>query len=256
MVRTEIAGVFLGEKGQPRSTGTEALLARGVVVHPITVSRLRMGDTNGHKIAERLTCAGVLTDGSAQAKNRFCMQLTGCGLTEGFDSAGYTEKIALSLQEDAQVVRRAIRAMRADFVYESVSAESDLSELFLNAYDRCLSRYQDRRSYLWQKTIKDFEARWNHQSILDFYQILYQGSVRRRIGFWTPYEMEALHRFYTGQALAGNPLTQLDRVMLLSYARGELSSALVEQVRDQTGIPIDEHVVYVHRNLLVYGRAA
>lgn len=253
MMRKEIAGVFLGEKGQPRSIGAEALLERGVVVHPITVSRLRMGDTNGHKIAERLACAGVLEAGSAPAKNRFCMQLTACGLTEGFDSAGYTKQVALSLQEDAQVVRRAIRAMRADFVYESVSAESDLSGLFMEVYDRCLSRYQDRRSYRWPKTIKDLEANWNHQSVLDFYKILYQGSARKRIGFWTPHEMEALHVFYTRQALAGSPLTHLDRVILLSYAKGELSSATVGNVRDKTGIPIDDHVVCVHRNLLVDG---
>ncbi len=260
-----ILGVDIGAKGEPREKGMAALRTKGVVVHPATVSRLRMGDTNGVIIEDRINCAKVLEGNSARAKNRFFLVLTVFGLTERtrgtqkdkdrFDSAGYTKQVAIALGQNPQVVRRCIRAMRSDLVYESLfSPDANLIQGFCGAVDMYLTDFPNIVLSLRPRTIIAIESGWDRQTMVDFYRNLYQHSGRRNIGLWTPYEMRVLHDIYAGRINTSEHLTHLDREILESHVAGERPDALIRRIKDQTEIPVDSGVIIQHRNLLVYGR--
>ncbi|HBQ50900.1 hypothetical protein A3B42_02925 [Candidatus Daviesbacteria bacterium RIFCSPLOWO2_01_FULL_38_10] len=260
-----ILGVDIGEKYSSRERVVAALQAQGVGIHPTTVSRLRTGGTNGVIIEDRLNCAKVLEEDSARAKNNFFLVLTAFGLAERtrgmqrdkhrFNSAGYTELVSIALGRTPQVVRRCIRAMRSDLVYESLcSPDINLIQIFCGAVDTYLTDFPNIASSLRPRTIIAIDSGWDHQNMVDFYRNLYQHSGKRNIGLWTSYEMKVLHDFYAGRIDTSEHLTHLDREILESHVAGERPDALIGRIKEQTGIPVDSGVIIQHRNLLVYGR--
>lgn len=261
----EISGVPVGRKGESRLPFVSLFENIGVPVDPVTVSRFRMGDTSGVRTADRLNCARVLEENSAERKNRFFLILATYGLRERqhnvrrdqarFNSWGYTERLAQALDERPQVVRRCIRAMRADLVCESLSSpDPDLVKLFCGVAEDYLTDFPHTALHLRPRVIQLVEQGWDHKTALSFYQKLYQCSGARNIGPWTPYEMEVLQQFYAWRFRQENVLTSLDKAVLSWQTQGRRVSGLVEGLIKQTGIPIDDEVIYNHRNLLVYGR--
>lgn len=260
---TDILGLPLGSKGDPRSAFVIGLETMGVCIHPSTVSRLRTGRTSGRTTEDRLNCAWVLTGDSAQSKNRYYLNLAALGLTERtrgtrgdknrFNPAGYIEQMAITLGERLQVVSKCIRSMRADLVCESLcSSDPDLVRQFCRVAETYLTDFS-HISPSRPRMILSIKQYWDHKNMVDFYAKLYQYS-KKSIRFWTPYEMEVLLDFYAGQVITGNSLTHLDREILTSQVKGESIGVLVDRVKDHTGIPIDDKVIFQHRNLLVYGR--
>ncbi|MBI2334713.1 hypothetical protein HYU96_02830 [Candidatus Daviesbacteria bacterium] len=261
-----ISGVNLGQIGEPRLPVVDKLLTRGVKIHPLTVARLRMGETNGHKIEDRLACQGVLEEGIAFKKDTYFFLLTGWGLVRRsyrldpryrnrFNSQGFTEEISESLPERPQVVRRCLRTMRAELVWTSLASDSPgLRESFVAIADQFLHDFPHLKLDSRPPSILAIDRLWDHSTVADFYRQLYQTATLRNLGLWTPYEMSLLHRFYQGQVDQGHPLTVLDREVLRVRIQRESMRQLVERTRKETGIPVDDEVLFHHGNLLVYGQ--
>jgi hypothetical protein len=66
--------------------------------------------------------------------------------------------------------------------------------------------------------------------------------------------MDILSLFYEHQETAGNRLTPFDLLVLDSYIKGVQAVKIVEQIRESTGIDIDDGILEQHRNALVYSR--
>lgn len=261
-------GVPLGEKGSNRKNIVEAFEKKGLSgLHPTSVSRLKAGMISGERTDWRLDASRVLEEDSASFKNPFYKQITQVGLQERrFNTAPqrshvlksdhFVEDIAKAIGQDPQVVRRCIRAMRADMVLTQSSSDPNLLRSFTGIAEDYLDANRKIPPSLRSPAVTALGDNWDHSAIENFYRNIYAVAGGRAIGTWTPYEMEALSLFYGQQVAAGNHLTSLDRSVLDSYIKGLAASQIVSDVAGSTGIEIDAGVIEQHRNVLVYGRPA
>lgn len=260
-------GVPLGEKGSNRRSVVETFREKGLSkLNPTSVSRLKAGVISGEKTDWRLDASKVLEEDNAGLKNPFYEQITQVGLQERrFNTAPqrahvlksdhFVEDIAKVLEQDPQVVRRCIRAMRADMVLTQADSPdtallrqfSDIAESYIDANRRIPPSMRS-------PVVEALDEAWDHSTVESFYSSLYRVMNERGIGTWTPYEMETLSRFYRQQVAVGNHLTPFDRLVLDSYTRGVPAIQIVGEINKTTGIEIDEKVIEQHRNVLVYGR--
>lgn len=63
-----------------------------------------------------------------------------------------------------------------------------------------------------------------------------------------------MRAFYQYQAAKFHPLTTLDMLILQSYSSGGLQTDIAARARKKSHIDIDENVLAIHRNALLYGQ--
>lgn len=257
-------GVPLGEKGKP-GPALDAFHKKGLGLHHDTVASLRRGKSSGEKVNWRLDALRALESDSASSKNLFYEQITKFGLRERrlnisrqrahlLKSDHFVEGVAASMEQDVQVVRRNIRAMRVDLsMSEIVSANVGLVGVFLGTAKRYLDANLRTAPSARSKAVIALIQNWDY-TIKGFYKSLYKVMNERGIGTWTPYEMEAFSSFYKWHDESGNKMTPFDRLVLESYMKGVPTTKVVHGIIEGTGIQIDEDVIDQHRNILVYGR--
>lgn len=262
-------GVPLGEKGSNRRRLTATFRERGLSkLHPTSISRLKAGMISGERTDWRLDASRVLEEDNATLKNPFYEQITQVGLQERtFNTAPqrahilksdhFVEDVAKVLGQDPQVVRRCIRAMRADMVLtQANSPDTALLRQFSDTAESYIDANRQVPPSLRSFAVTALNQAWDHTTIGNFYRNIYAVSGGRVIGTWTPYEMEMFSRFYRQQVAQGNHLTPFDRLVLDSYTKGLPASQIVVEATRSTGIDIDEGVIEQHRNVLAYGRPA
>lgn len=268
-------GVPLGEKKADRKSVIGAFREKGLArLNPTSVSRLKAGMISGERTDWRLDASRVLEEDNAGLKNQFYGQITEVGLAQrSFNTAPrrshvlksdhFVKDIAKAIGQDPQVIRRCIRAMRADLVLtqrEALLTQIPSNRDLLRNFTDIAEDYIDANSKiplsLRSSAVTALGEKWNHSTIEDFYRNIYAVAGGRAIGTWTPYEMEVLDLFNRQQMAAGNHLTAFDRLVLDSYVKGFPANQIVSNVAGSTGIEIDEGVIEQHRNVLTIGRPA
>ncbi len=262
-------GTLVGERGQSRKPVLDALSQRGVLVKPGFVPGLRTGRNTGEKTNRRLDSSDTIEQDNASPKNNFYSQIAHTALagraenvlTNGpahlLESDHYIEETARVLQENPQVVRRSIRAMRADLILtgESSPDQELVRQFYAIAESYIEDNYQTRPSFRSPGVIL-LDQNWDHKTLKSFYTNLYKFLGGRAIGTWTPHDIEILDSFYRQQIETGNHLTPLDRLILRSYKDGSPTGGVVEEIKRLSGVDVDRKVIEQHRSLLLYGRPA
>lgn len=267
--RTEIEtklGIPLGNKGSDRKSIVGTFREKGLYgLNPTSVSRLKAGMISGERTDWRLDASRILEEDNASLKNQFYGQITEAGLEQRrlnttpqrshvLKSDHFVEDIAKAIDQDPQVIRRCIRAMRVELVLAQNPSDPNLLRDFNDIAEGYLDANRKIPPSLRSPAVTALGENWDHSTIEDFYSNIYAVASGRAIGTWTPYEMEILSFFYRQQAEAGNHLTAFDHSVLDSYTKGLPASQIVSDVAGSTGIKIDEGVVEQHRNVLTVGR--
>lgn len=263
-IETKI-GIPLGEKGALRESVLNRFGDMGVGAKPITVSLLRSGRYSGEKINQRVDSSLAIERDDASFKTSHFAQIAQVGLDQrGYNASAQTAHILRSkyfiedlgkvLGEDAQAVRRGIRAMRVDFVLtQQAKPDEALLGLFRNVAEAYISANNQSTPRYRSPAITFLEEAWDRRTVESFYKNLYLRGPKA-IGTWTPYEIEIFSLFYRQQAETGNHLTPFDILVLKSYASGLHVSTISSMIKKSTGVSVDKKIIEQHRNTVLYGR--
>lgn len=207
----KLLDIDLGPKGGPVPPVVDAFRNRGVPVHEDTVGHLRSHRTSGEKVADRLYCAGLVRLGDTRRKDACYLRIAYTALAvrapqlnnfaHRWRSNGQTEAMAELLRLSPQLVRRCIRAMRAELVYADVECpETDVRQTFGNVANHYFYVYSYPANSTLRASINAVADNWDGRTLRSFYALLY-GYGPRTIGTWHPYEAEVFQRYYEAASL-------------------------------------------------------
>lgn len=262
--REFFAGIPLGEKGNPKPV-LSAFEEKGASIHRDTVGKLRKGTTAGTIIEEQVLARDIFTQDDASKKDGLYLKIAQKGIEirrrqnppsdHKFNSDRFTEELAENLNMNPQVIRKLVRAMRADMVYtERHNPDTAFSQRFKYIAEDFIEAYTRRGANTRIEKIQKLDEirdQWSG-SIEDFYRLMYEKLGPRAIGTWTPWEMEILEEFYTARKAGGSKLTAFDKLILQAQTQRRGKGNLVDKIKESTGIPIDHNNVELHRDALLY----
>lgn len=259
-----IGGIPVGEKGEPVSLVLDNLFSQyGITVHHATVSQWRRDRKPGTRIEYQISAATTLRDDDGFHKDCIYLAIARAGVRvrkpgvqyrKGcFLSDGYTQAIADYVALGHQQVRKAIRAMRAEIVFEPDRLNEDHRQIF----DGVVGKFVEDMSKLppsqFPALFRRVEQGWTG-NIAQFYRKLYEQNGVRAIGLWTPYEIPFLRYFYQNRIALGSNLSAFDRLALASTFSEDPISVYTDNCKDSTGVDVDRNVIEHQRNFLIYGK--
>lgn len=267
--RLKEQGAPIGELGNLRSPALEWFIRKQVLTNPSTISRLRMEDTSGRDLLERVEAEKIIAQGICSGKDLLYFRVAHEGsefngkyresLGKGFkrlSGNGFAESMADSLGFRVQPVRRALRAMRADVVSSQIENRIDKTEKqFREIAEKFFEEYSTVPESYKPMAAEKIEKAWiRSEGILGFYEKYYSlGLTPQGQKNWLPYEVEFLKEHYKERVRLGAGLTLFDRWILQSRVFSKSIEDLVGHCRAFTGIPVDNSVIFVHRNVLIHG---
>lgn len=264
--RLERLGVVVGQPGDPRSYSVNSFEQKGITVADTTVSRIRGLYTSGERLAERLEAREILLSGKVLEKDEFFLTVSqeGLGLrtrqvgrknNHRYSSLRYLEDVANTVGIPNQKLRKVIRAIRADMVYaEHQNPEARFLSIFHTVVRKYFEDYLDNRGTRSERSsIDDLRDDWDHKTIKNFYNAMYELCGPRAIGTWVPYEMEVVRQYFTDRLAEGSFLSLFDLLVLEGYTRrfGEID--VLSIIGQQTGLYLDGKVIEEYRSILIHG---
>jgi hypothetical protein len=263
---TTILNIPLGDLRSSRIPALFDLHERGVDVSPTTITKLRGMVSTGQRTEHRLRASDVLKSNNASKKDRLYLAIAKKGVRHReyqsppydykLNSHFFTENLGTELGMSPDKLRRTIRGMRAEVVYSELERPSRrferefraIAEHFLDMHTT-----QEAPSRRPPQLIQLTE-RWNWGSVLEFYKAFYEMTSAATRSSWTPYEIEVFELFYGRRKQVGSTLSELDRRVLTGLRAGENNDSVSSDISAVTGLPIDNNVIDIHRNALIYGR--
>ncbi len=263
----EIAGVEIGGRREPRKPFPDALTERTAVnVTSHWVTEIRAGRYGGRRTLIRADLSKSDPNDPSK-KDRLYRRIATegvslrtyvaePGLTHAYATNHLVEDIATNLHLRDGDIRQLLRAMRADAVF-GYTQDNEFNQIFIRVANEYLWAHTEKvRPSKRYPVLVEINERWDRQSPVTFYQQMYSeltGSTTRIRGF-VPYELEAMKLFYEGRTLRGRSEPTRFDSEIFKYVSREETASLAEDVRNQTGVLIDESTVLKHRNALVYGK--
>lgn len=264
------SGIPFGKKGEPRKRVLDFLQGLGIKIHPTTVSFVRSGLYTGVGILNLLEYAEVLRNNDASRKDEFYLNLVTTavdnrerqksGNPHRFTSIGFVRRIANQVGLRTEVIDRIALAMRVDTsLYYNDTQDPKVLEAFSMFYTTYLNHYYYRgrpmRSGYAQSLYQRFGDK-GPNSVADFYQFSYSLFLmpykHTVAGTLFAYEVDFFEDFYSRQNERHNPLTPFDQQVLRARFE-ETDLELLQEIRQQTAIPLQRSVLYHHRLALTYG---
>lgn len=258
-----VGGIPVGIKGTSLLPVLDSLSQYGITVHEATVSQWRNDTKPGTRIEYQISAAKILKDDDglhkdytylAIAKSGVRLRRTGARYRKGcFVSDHYTENIAAETKLGDQYVRRALRAMRAEIVFEPDQLDEDHRQIFNGVVEKFIEDMSKLPPSQFPVLLRRVNGAWTG-SISKFYRALYKQSGERSIGLWTPYEIPFLRYFYQDRIASGSNLSEFDKLILTSTFSSNPMSSYVNNCRTKTGVDVDASVFDTHRSFLIYGK--
>lgn len=258
----------LGEIGEPVQPVLNLFGVLGIKIHPKTIYFLRSGKYTGTGTLDLLEYAEVLRNNDASRKDEFYLNLATIGIDNRerqqsldphrFTSRGFVRRMRAQTGLQTEVIDRIALAMRVDTsLYYNDTQDPKVLEAFRRFYKTYLDHYYYRgrpmRSGYAQSLYQHF-GDGPPSSIADFYQFSYSLINRKHTvaGTLFAYEVDFFEAFYSWQNERNNPLTPFDQQVLRARPEGK-DREFLQEIRQQTAIPLQRSALYYHRFTLAYG---
>lgn len=262
----EIAGVNIGDLGEPRIEVVETFAQRGVKVTPAYVPQLRNGRGSGDVIVNyRDACASLLRYGSALRKNelyeRIATRATSpeirkphvC-IPKRFSSLGFTASLADSLGIPLTTMNEIFRSMRVEAVITAQEGmDSDLRGSFNSRVYDFLESWDYPHSRSKSPTLQKLNILRDDGTFFapdNFYRVLYERPNNRFIGAWTTHEVDWFAQFYAPKTQLPSIFSSFDIEVLKETGQAR-QGFLPEKITEQTGISVNYRVLETHTRALL-----
>lgn len=258
----------LGDIGEPIQPVLNLFGVLGLKIHPRTIYFLRTGRYTGTGTLDLLEYAEVLRNNDASRKDEFYLNLATLGIDNRerqqsldphrFTSVGFVKRMRDQTGLRTEIIDRIALAMRVDTsLYHNDTQDPKVLETFRRFYKTYIDHYYYRgrpmRSGYAQSLYQRFGDK-GPDSVSDFYQFSYSLMHEKHTAAATlfPYEVDFFEDFYSWQNERNNPLTPFDQQVLRARLEGT-DTEFLQEIRQQTAIPLEKSVLYYHRFALAYG---
>lgn len=246
------------------STLALQLRSRGVDLDPVTIYLLEKNKarSSGEVIIERLRCSSLLEENDPVNKLVFLEGMVEKGLSlrkpqqvlgHRYDSKGLTESVARQMDMRPQTLRQVIRMMRAVFAFEE-AVYPQTTPMFRESAEAFFTAYTDpdlnTPSQIKPK-IEKFDSVWDG-TIASFYRNMYRILSMTEIACFFAHELDFFEKRLRLQR-DSRELAFFDRRVLTSYMHNGLVRAESANLKEDTGVPVDEHSITALRKILLYG---
>lgn len=266
-----IAGISIGERGQPRIPVVNALAhLYGVTVEVETVKSWREGESTGSTTQERILARKELKANRAPLKDHAYLRIAEASIKSRrlkvdpylrergcYSSANFIGEASARAEVEPRTFQRITQAIRAEIILDSNHLNAGRKSQFVVLGQNYLKAHTLAGASQDIDRFKRFSDQWD-ETIPNFYRLLYANFVEtgaRFIGTWAPYEVSFWQDFYKDRIiLRSYPLSTFDVLVLANYAEGENLMNLSNRIKDDTKVVVDRHTLTVHRNYLLYGK--
>lgn len=258
-------GVDIGERGQPSYPARRQLEQLGFSPNTALIAKWRAGVEPAGTV-ERLESGRLLERGNSKEKYEFLASVAGVGTRvreasgknphrfgSGYLLSGIAKELGWEPRQ-SQYLRRSLRAFRADLAYgvlPTVHRESFWQTVgdYFAAY---LSRPENSPDRIIPQ-IAQLRDQWDG-SVRDFYRRFYSIGQRRILSGFFPYELDFWKTYALFQSQMGNPLTELDFLLLRAAKENNWGPwILCDFVRESSGVPVDPVCLAEYRHVLMWG---
>lgn len=255
-------GISIGSTEDPLNPAQQAFAERGIPVSKATIHHLRYGTTTGAYTGTKVECADIFERNDASRKDGFFLGLAQTGLalrtpqksnTQRYNSQGFTDSIAESLQIKQDAVLAYLRSFRAQAVLsEAEGHDPGFTNLFVESARHFLNVMTVPSNSATSKPLLELAEDWDYRTVTDFYHklVTLSGSSTAT---WPSHEVEVIEAFSHRQAQRNNPLTPLDTEILSQTLESVPEHQIAAHIEQRTGLPYSRILVTLHRNVLVYG---
>jgi hypothetical protein len=257
-------GVELGKYGDPIAPIYKALIDKGLPITPGSVSKIRMEYRNGGG-TYRQYCEKQFEQNGASLKDNLYRNITLVGELTPFTHPGssYSADIAKSpyLNTPPQMLRRQIRAMRAEYVLAEKNGEvGETGAFFIKSANEFLDTYSLNPQAPFARPWSFVSQRWKGQSAEQFYRLVYQEFSKetntvlspRVMIPWLKRELASMGRFYQCRQDQGSDLSVFDR-QVITATRGNTELDTAKEIKKTTGVAINGNDLVGQYNALVFG---
>lgn len=252
---------LIGERGQSRTAAQAALAEWGVPVQigSIPSFRNKRHDYDGNRTMARLDYSLFKKIGAANAKIEHYLDIgqTGEDLKKPqkirphrLSGEGLAKSIAEQLGLSGIEFSRQLRAIRLDIcASERMEPDQRVVLMFLDMANEYINAHTKPANADVNKRVKAISENWDSLTIGDFYRTFYRETYGSGISTLGPYETGFIRDYY--QMLRGEQsrLSPFDRYALEAMITGQ-ASKYAEDLRNWTGIPIDDSIIYSHVGVL------
>lgn len=273
--RDTFEDILLGSPGDPVAPVVEEFNRRGVAISPGAVSNLKRvlpsGGGSGETMRRRLRAARILEADDASQKDGLYFSIAAEFLRErtkkldstnggGYLSSGLTLVVAEKTAISPQMIRLALRSMRADLIL--CEQQGILTEPLLRLFYDELEQYRD--DFPGPKKVLgdlDNDSRYFLEgSIVEkFYRSIYSPSTGVRVRYvasWASYEASVMAQFYNFRLREGSHFSPLDHISFESFTSGHSTSKVAKEIEEKTGVDFNRSTLWAHRNSLLFGSSS
>jgi len=147
-------------------------------------------------------------------------------------------------------VNRRMRAIRLDICYgENMEPDQRIGSMFSDRVNEYVDSYTKPENSEVNGRVKIMGERWDGLTIGSFYRTLYEETYGAGIATWVPYEAEFIRDYYQMLGKGERKLSPFEHFALNVMMQGRVAKC-VEELREQTGILVEDTVIYSHLGVL------